>query len=85
MRAHAMIAVWMNVAKEHDQEFNDWYETEHLAEVVAIDGILSARRYCNPDGEHRYLVLYEAIDETIESGPGFQIRTSFDQSFCAAS
>ncbi len=72
MRAHAMIAVWMNVAKEHDQEFNDWYETEHLAEVVAIDGILSGRRYCNPDGELRYLVLYEAIENTIESGAGFQ-------------
>lgn len=76
MRAHAMIAVWMNVANEHDREFNDWYETEHLAEVVAIDGILSARRYYNPVGEFRYLVLYEAIDESIELGAGFQAMLS---------
>ena len=54
MHAHAMIAVWMNVAKEHDQEFSDWYETEHLAEVVTIDGILSGRRYCNSFSQYGY-------------------------------
>ena len=72
MDAHAMVAVWMNASRGHEQEFHDWYETEHLAEVVAIDGILSARRYCNPDGELRYLVLYEASDETVEPGAAFQ-------------
>ena len=44
-----------------DEEFNAWYDDEHLAERLAIAGFRSARRWvanCAP-GEGRYLATYE--------------------------
>src|SRR3954454_4721120 len=49
-----------------EEEFNAWYDSEHLAERLAITGFRSARRWvansgmanCAP-GEGRYLATYE--------------------------
>ena len=46
---------------EMEEEFNAWYDTEHLAERLAIPGFRSARRWvadCKP-GEGKYLATYE--------------------------
>ena len=40
-----MLVSRMNISPEHEQEFNRWYDKEHLAERVAIEGFLEARRY----------------------------------------
>jgi hypothetical protein len=47
-----------------DQEYNDWYNNQHLADVVAVPGFLSAERFKLTDAmghEHRngYLAIYE--------------------------
>ncbi|WP_176560899.1 DUF4286 family protein [Mycobacterium neglectum] len=43
-----------------DEELlNRWYDDEHLAERVAIPGILSARRYVAVEGQPKYLAMYE--------------------------
>ena len=44
-----------------EEEFNAWYDSEHLAERLAISGFRSARRWvadCAP-GEGKYLATYE--------------------------
>src|SRR5262244_3829277 len=35
----------MSVAAEHEHEFNDWYDTEHIPALGAVPGTLCARRY----------------------------------------
>jgi hypothetical protein len=35
----------MSVAPEHEREFNDWYDTEHIPALAAVSGTLCARRY----------------------------------------
>lgn len=47
-----------------DQEYNDWYNNQHLADVVAVPGFRSAQRFKLSDAmghEHRngYLAIYE--------------------------
>jgi hypothetical protein len=44
-----------------DEEFNAWYDGEHLAERLAIAGFRSARRWVAdvPAGAGRYLASYE--------------------------
>lgn len=44
---------------EREQEYNDWYDGIHLAELVALDGIVSARRLRPVNGEGPYVALYE--------------------------
>lgn len=44
-----------------DEEFNAWYDTEHMAERLSIPGFLAGRRWvreCEP-GAGRYLATYE--------------------------
>lgn len=48
----------MNVAPEYDAEFNEWYDHEHIPALAAVPGVLSARRFIDTGGTHRYLALY---------------------------
>ena len=51
--------VYVDVAEEHDDEFNRWYDEEHIPERLAIPGVLNAARYVAVRGEPKYLACYE--------------------------
>jgi hypothetical protein len=42
-----------------EEEFNDWYDTEHVPERAAIRGFESALRFVCIDGWPRYLAVYD--------------------------
>ena len=44
---------------ERQAEYNNWYDEVHLAEVCAIDGVVSARRFVPVDGEGPFVAIYE--------------------------
>jgi hypothetical protein len=48
----------MNVPPEHEAEFNEWYDHEYIPALAAVPGVLSARRFKDAVGTHRYLALY---------------------------
>jgi hypothetical protein len=59
-----LMAVWSSAKPGQEADYNDWYETVHLAEICAIPGVVSGRRYetspvspAAPDAD--YLALYE--------------------------
>ena len=56
--AAALLVVCMNVAAEHEHEFNEWYNTEHIPQLGAVPGVLCARRYRGTGGTQRYVALY---------------------------
>src|SRR5512135_2404341 len=35
----------MNVVHEHEAEFNEWYNNEHIPSLAAVPGVLCARRF----------------------------------------
>jgi len=48
-----------------EEEFNAWYDTEHLPERLSIPGFSSARRWVDPQapaGTGKYLATYELED-----------------------
>lgn len=60
----------MDIDPGHEQEFNQWYDREHLAERVAIDGFLEARRYVAVNASPKYLGLYStATFDVLDSDP----------------
>ncbi len=60
LRGEGLLAAWLQVPAVHEDELNDWYDTEHLAQVSSAQGFLSARRYRTvSDGENWYLALYD--------------------------
>jgi hypothetical protein len=42
-----------------EEEFNDWYDTEHIPERAGVRGFESALRFVCIDGWPRYLALYD--------------------------
>lgn len=57
----AQLFVWTDIDPAHEDDFNAWYDREHMAERVAIPGMLWARRYRARDaGARRYLAIYRA-------------------------
>lgn len=60
----------MQVLAQEEDDFNLWFDTEHLAERVAIPGFLEARRYESLSAPVRYLQIYNAVDfEALDSAP----------------
>jgi hypothetical protein len=43
--AGGLLVATMDVDEEHEKEFNDWYNQEHLPQLGAVPGVLRARRY----------------------------------------
>ena len=70
--ALGLITVWLNVPPEHEKELNDWYDHEHLKQVVALPGFVRARRYRVDDAPLKYLAWYETVDENVEPAGDFQ-------------
>ena len=54
-----ILLVTMEPPAAIEEEFNDWYDTEHIPERAAIHGFESALRFVCIDGWPRYLALYD--------------------------
>ena len=39
-----LMMVWMDVPADKEEEFNHWYNEEHLPELLALPGVLNAAR-----------------------------------------
>ena len=50
-------------------EYNAWYDEEHLPRLVAVPGVDRARRYMARSGNPRYLTAYELSDRDAFSSP----------------
>ena len=59
-----------------EEEFNAWYDDEHMAERLAIPGFRSARRWvtdCAPGGG-KYLATYELDSLRVLESPAYLAR-----------
>jgi len=54
-----------------EEEFQDWYDTEHFPERATCEGFLSAHRFICVDGWPRYLALYDLADTGVLRGPAY--------------
>ena len=61
MTSRGLLLTMTEPPPDMDEEFNAWYDTEHLPERLAITGFRSARRWVAdvPPGTGRYLATYE--------------------------
>lgn len=65
--AKGMLLTSMDIDPADEPDFNRWYDREHIAERVGIEGFIEARRYIAHAGSPKYLSLYstatfEALD-----------------------
>lgn len=60
-----------------EEEFNAWYDTEHIAERLAVPGFETALRYVCIDGAPRYLAMYDLASPDVLNSPGY-LKVGFD-------
>jgi hypothetical protein len=63
--AAAILLISMNVAPEVEDEFNAWYNEEHLDALAGVPGVLSARRYRGAGSVQRYAAVYHFVREGV--------------------
>ncbi|GIX48162.1 MAG: hypothetical protein KatS3mg131_2373 [Candidatus Tectimicrobiota bacterium] len=64
--------VFTDIDPRYEEEFNAWYNTEHLPELLALPGFLDAARYVASKGGPKYLALYELESPAALQTPEFQ-------------
>ena len=61
-----LLMVWVDVPEQYEDEFNKWYNEQHLPERMAIPGYVSARRFKlegdNNNNALKYLCIWEMKD-----------------------
>ncbi|MFC7398103.1 hypothetical protein ACFQU1_12955 [Chelatococcus sp. GCM10030263] len=61
----------MEPSPELEEEFQQWYDTEHFPERQGTKGFLTAARFVCLDGWPRYLAIYDLEDLGVLSGPEY--------------
>jgi hypothetical protein len=69
-----MLLTSMDIEPADEDEFNRWYDREHLEERVAIDGFLEARRYHAHTGSPKFLFLYSTRTVDVLDSPAYRAR-----------
>ena len=71
-----MLLTSMDIDPAHEEEFNRWYDREHLEERVAIEGFVEARRYRAHTGSPKNLFLYSTRTIDVLDSPAYRARLS---------
>jgi len=61
-KGRGLLMVYVDVPAEVEEEFNRWYNEEHIPERLSIPGVLSAARYVAVKGAPKYLACYELTE-----------------------
>ena len=63
--ARHILLVQSDAAEGREEEFNTWYDDEHLRDVLGVPGFVAARRFVAVPSVHgelppnRYVAIYE--------------------------
>jgi hypothetical protein len=68
-----MLMTFTEVPDEHEQDFNEWYNREHIDERTQLPGFLRSRRYVAAAGtiSPKYVAWYETRDVADLASPGY--------------
>lgn len=72
LAGQGMLLTSMDIDPADEADFNRWYDREHIAERVAIDGFLEARRYVAHNAAPKYLGLYSTRTFDVLSSPAYR-------------
>ena len=64
-----LLMVWADVPADKEEEFNRWYNEEHLPERMAIPGFLGGARYEAVKGGPKHLACYELESAAVMESP----------------
>jgi len=75
--ASGELLIWTSVDPDYEQDFNQWYDQEHMQERAAIKGFRWSRRYHSDTCARPYLALYQT--DTLHVFTSEPYRQAFTQ------
>ena len=79
MADKGFLLVTMQPPPAFEEEFNAWYDTEHLPERLAVPGFETALRFVCLSGHPRYLAMYDLAHPEVLDSPEY-LQVAFDNS-----
>ncbi len=70
----ALMMVWADIPAEKEEDFNRWYNEEHLQELLSVPGILNAARYEAVRSGPKHLACYELESPAVIETDAFKNR-----------
>ena len=74
LSGRGVAAIWHNVAKDFQDDYNRWHVHEHMPERVAIAGFRRGRRYVAIDGDPQFFHFYETESLETLTSPAYLER-----------
>jgi hypothetical protein len=68
----ALLLVGLAPPPGYEEEFDAWYNQEHIPALSRVPGVLRARRFAPVDGSQRYLAVYELADADVPLGEAWR-------------
>ena len=69
---HIFLIVRTDVAPEMEDEFNRWYNKEHIPLLLKVPGVLWAKRGMNTGEGQKYIAVYEHESGEVQKSPAYQ-------------
>jgi hypothetical protein len=73
-----VLLVLNDIVEGAEEEFNRWYQQQHVPERLAVTGFRTARRYCVDggavDGQPAYMAVYECDSIGVLTSPAYLER-----------
>lgn len=79
MANKGFLLVTMQPPPAFEEEFNAWYDSEHIPERLSVPGVLTALRFVATDGHPKYLAMYDLENHSVMESPAY-LRVAFDKS-----
>src|SRR2546430_8425003 len=70
--ANGLLLAMMEPPSAMEDEFNDWYDTEHLPERNAIPGFLAGYRWVCLHGHPRWVATYFLTNASVLHSPAYE-------------
>lgn len=69
--AKGILIAAMNIGNAADDEFHDWYDTEHLPERQRVPGFLACQRWMGTQDRRTSIATYDLDNVGILQSPGY--------------
>jgi DNA-binding transcriptional MerR regulator len=69
---HILMIIRTDVAPEMEEEFNRWYNEEHIPLLLRVPGVLWAKRGVNIEEGQKYIAVYEHESVEVQQTPAYR-------------
>ena len=70
--AKGILIAAMDFSNVAEDEFNDWYDTEHIPERQRVPGFLVCQRWIGADNPKQSVATYDLENVSVLQGPGYR-------------